>query len=99
MRAHWLMGLGLATGMAGAAAQSTTPSGVDPRADLALWHEAGMSFLPPVQEFAEVQASPEYRRYQQLRVERAAVELAAQQMEAQPTAATVPQPAVAAPQP
>lgn len=90
MRKHWLIGMALASSMVSAWTQSSDNSGVQPRNDLELWHQAGMSFLPPVQEFPEVKFSPEYRRYEELRSQRDAVELATRKMEMEPTAATLP---------
>lgn len=90
MRKHWTIGVALAASMVGAWAQHGAATKAPAPSDLELWHQAGMSFLPPVTMFDDVKLTPEYRRYEQLRAERAVHEQMLAQMEANPTAATAP---------
>lgn len=90
---RWAVVVGM--GMGSAWADSTPAVALSPQEDLALWHQAGMSFLPPVAEFTEVRDSAEYQRYQALRSQRLLERTAEAAIAQQPTAA-VPKVAPAA---
>jgi hypothetical protein len=76
MRKQWMVAAATVMALVGAAhAEIQTTQSADAaarqraevKADLEMWHQAGMSFLPSPVIYPEVRDTAEYRKYEQLR--------------------------------
>ncbi|WP_370681475.1 hypothetical protein [Comamonas sp. GB3 AK4-5] len=76
MRKQWMVAAATVMTLVGAAhaeiqttqlVDAATRQRAEVRADLELWHQAGMSFLPSPAAYPQVRETAQYRKYEQLR--------------------------------